>query len=467
MAARNRRSLSIQLLLLTVSFVLISQCIVLVPSLARARADWLDSRLMIAETIVRGFDNVAPGVVLSPDRIGGVRALSELGIQGATLAMADGRRVSLGIPGAQTEVRQDLRQSDQFDLVSDAFARLVSPPRGLVAMSSGGRAANVREVEIVIDEALLHQVLAQQVYTTLNFGFAVALVIGGIIYFALDLSLVRPVRRLTQAMETFRRAPEKVGSSIVPTSRTDEIGQAELELALMQSDLRQALKQREHQAALGAAVAKINHDLRNMLSSAQLVSDRLATSTDPETRRQAVTLLGSLDRAITLTSHILDFAKAEQPRPRPVHFHLAPLVDEVGQALGFTGNALRFANAVDPDLIVQADPDQLFRALMNLARNAFQALEARGHGELKILAEERVSGIIVIVADDGPGLPEKALQHLFRPFFASARSGGTGLGLVIARDLLRAHGGDLTLGATGASGTVFRIDLPQPLPGYS
>jgi signal transduction histidine kinase len=94
--------------------------------------------------------------------------------------------------------------------------------------------------------------------------------------------------------------------------------------------------------------------------------------------------------------------------------------------------------------------------LNNLGRNARQA----GAGSVRVGARLVGGRILIDIADDGPGLSDKARDRLFEPFAGSARDGGTGLGLIIARDIMRAHGGDIELVETGASGTTFRMLLP-------
>jgi len=114
-------------------------------------------------------------------------------------------------------------------------------------------------------------------------------------------------------------------------------------------------------------------------------------------------------------------------------------------------------NDVTDEIELNADRDQLFRILTNLLRNATQA----GAETITVSAKSNGRWVEIDVADDGPGLPPRAREKLFRPFEGSARAGGAGLGLAIARELVRGHGGDLTLVDTDKDGTRFRIALPQ------
>jgi signal transduction histidine kinase len=108
------------------------------------------------------------------------------------------------------------------------------------------------------------------------------------------------------------------------------------------------------------------------------------------------------------------------------------------------------------DLQVHVDRRQLLRVFTNLGRNAIEA----GATCVTVTAQPHQGRVLVEVADDGPGLPERAKEKLFQPFAGSARNGGTGLGLVIVHDVIKAHGGEIELAASGPEGTVFRFTLP-------
>jgi signal transduction histidine kinase len=267
------------------------------------------------------------------------------------------------------------------------------------------------------------------------------------------------MRRITAAMTAFRANPEDASRDIVPGRRTDEIGVAEHELAVMQGTVRQALRQRARLAALGTAVTKINHDLRGILSTARLVSDGLADSAAPEVRRVAPTLLAAIDRAVALCTRTLDFTRDTPPPLVRERFAVAALVDDVAQAVADPTHRpdSRLRNDVPPDLAVEADRDELYRVLFNVCRNAFEA----GAQHVTVVGHQAEAEVTIEIADDGPGLPPKARDNLFQPFTGSARLGGTGLGLAIARELMRAHGGDITLVESTAKGTIFRLALPR------
>jgi signal transduction histidine kinase len=174
-------------------------------------------------------------------------------------------------------------------------------------------------------------------------------------------------------------------------------------------------------------------------------------------RRILPRLIEAIDRAVALCTRTLDFSRSDPAPLTPSRFLLARLIEEVGAGLapaeGFALDA-----GVPPDFEVEADRDQFYRIVSNLARNAVEA----GARRLQVLAMREDGTIVIEIADDGPGLPAKARDNLFRPFFGSGRPGGSGLGLAIARELTRAHGGDLALVSTSVAGARFRITLPAP-----
>src|SRR5258708_25424802 len=135
-------------------------------------------------------------------------------------------------------------------------------------------------------------------------------------------------------MMKFRADPEDTARILAPTPRHAELGSVEGELAEMQRDLAATLQQKTRLATLGLAVSKINHDLRNLLASAQLFSDRLAGLPDPQVQRFAPKLMRALERAIDLCQSTLSYGRAQEPPPdrRPVA--LTELVPEVRDTLG-------------------------------------------------------------------------------------------------------------------------------------
>jgi signal transduction histidine kinase len=286
---------------------------------------------------------------------------------------------------------------------------------------------------------------------------------GLLVYLSLNSFLVRPMRRITESMERFRASPEDPSARLPLSHRRDEIGRAESELALMQEDLAAALQSRGRLAALGEAVAKINHDLRNMLTTARMASDRLAGSGDPVVAQTVPRLERALDRAAKLTENVLAYGRSEEPTPAPERVDLIEALQAAAEDAGLAEDevALRPGRIEAPAVL--ADPDQLHRILLNLFRNGRQAIQTgrRTVGTIAVSAARRDAMVRIEIADDGPGVPERVRQRLFLPFSSSATPGGAGLGLAIARELARAHGGDLVLERSSAQGAAFVLTLPE------
>jgi signal transduction histidine kinase len=269
------------------------------------------------------------------------------------------------------------------------------------------------------------------------------------------------MERITEAMVRFRDNPEDSSRIVSASSRRDEIGLAERELASMQRDLYGSLQQKTRLAALGAAVARIQHDLRNILANAKLASDRLSTIEDPVVKHLTPRLVASLDRAVALATQTLRYGRADERPPQRKRLALKDLIDEAGEAaLETSATPIEFVNRVDAALMVDADPEHLFRIVLNLLRNAVEALSEREGARVELIAERHGRTVTFAIADNGPGIPPALQSRLFQPF-AKSRAGGSGLGLAIARDLARMHGGDVTLMSSGPDGTRFRIDIPD------
>jgi signal transduction histidine kinase len=286
------------------------------------------------------------------------------------------------------------------------------------------------------------------------------------VYLALHYLFVRPMRRLTANLMAFHENPESSVHVPPPSDRSDEIGVAERELSDMQHDLVSMLHQKSRLAALGLAVSKINHDLRNLLASSQLISDQLTHVPDPRVQRFAPKLMRSLERAIEFCQSTLSYGRAQEAPPDRRMIAVEPIANEVRESAGLGSDAaITWVAAIERGLVIDADPDQLFRVLLNLVRNAAEALRSANISEtatrqIRITGRREGAVAIIEISDTGPGVPARARQHLFEPFQGSSRDGGTGLGLAIAEELIRAHGGGIRL-VEGTIGATFRISIPD------
>ena len=461
--ARPRLGLSGKLLLLTLSFVMIAEVLIYVPSIANFRLNWLHDRLSAAYTAALVFEAAPSGMV--PDAVAR-QILDSIGARAVALKMGQQRRL-LASSDMPPTINQDIDTRDMswYRAIIEAFETLRCAD-GDVMRVVGPAPMGGEFVEIVLDEAPLRKAMVDFSIRILILSLIISAITATLVYLALHLLLVRPMRRMTANMVAFRADPENPARIIAASDRSDEIGTAARELAAMQLDLATLLQQKNHLAALGLAVSKINHDLRNLLSSAQLFSERLAKISDPHVQRFAPKLMRALERAIDFCQSTLSYGRVQEPPPDRRTIALEPLVEDVRETLGLDpGAPLRWISAVERDLVVDADPEQLFRILLNLARNAVQALEGRdardpGRDQVRITGRREGAVVVIEVSDTGPGLPERARAHLFEAFQGSTRTGSVGLGLAIVAELVRAHGGEIRL-VEGTIGATFRIAIPD------
>ena len=449
------KSLSARLLLLTIAFVMLAEVLIYAPSIGRFRLVYLEERLAAAHLAILALE-------ATPDQMIGEdlkrELLDHVGAYSVGLTRPGAGKLMLMVttPGP-VDASYDLREASFFGLIGDAFMTL---------MEDGGRVLRIvgvspkdrkTLVEVVLEEApLRHQMLGYS-ERILALSLVISLFTAALVYLSLHLLMVRPMRRITESMARFRDDPEDASRIIKPSARSDEVGVAQRELAEMQEGLRGALQQRARLAALGAGITKISHDLRNILATARLVSDRLVESEDPEVRRTAPTLLSAIDRAVNLCAQTLNFTSEGAPAVDLSRFDLGELVREVGASLPeqLNGQA-RWHSLIEENFEVSADREQLHRVLSNLGQNAVQA----GATKVEVAARRDDDRFVIDVTDNGPGLSPRARAHLFKPFAGSSHPGGTGLGLAIARELMRAHGGDVQLERSTSEGTSFRLILP-------
>jgi len=454
--------LSSKLLVLTILFVMIAEVLIYVPSIANFRLNWLNDRLAAAHTAALVLDAAPSGMV--PESLAR-QILQSVGARAVAMKMGTKRRL-LAVSEMPPKVDQeiDMRNVPWFTAIIDAFRTLLSNDDDIMRMV-GPAPMGGDFLEIVMDEKPLRTAMLRFSVNILLLSLIISGITATLVYFALHYLLVRPMRRLTANMMQFRADPENPARVISGSGRRDEIGLAERELAVMQQDLASMLQQKSRLASLGLAVSKINHDLRNLLTSAQLFSEGLTSLPDPRVQRFAPKLMRALERAIAFCESTLSYGRAQEPPPDRKPTELEPLVEEVRDTLDLAKSRIGWIAAVERGLVVDADPDQLLRVLINLARNAVQALETRApndpmRDQVRITGRREGAVVAIEVSDTGPGFPAKAREHLFQPFQSSARSGGTGLGLVIAAELIRAHGGEIKL-VEGTIGATFQLTIPD------
>ena len=452
--------LSAKLLLLTILFVMLAEVLVFVPSVSNFRRQWLMERLSAAQ-IASLAAEAAPGGQL-PSMLRD--ELLERAQVKAIAVKRDASRtlvIEMDMP-AEIDASYDLRDASWLKLIADALMVYVAPGDRVIRVIGDPGFHEGESIEVVMGETPLKAAMIRYGLDILGLSILISIITAALVYLTLDAILVKPMTKLTWNIVRFSQRPEDPTRIIAPSARRDEIGTAERELSAMQRELAETLSQKSRLAALGLAVSKISHDLRNMLSSAQLLSDRLIAIKDPTVQRLVPKLIASLDRAIRLCAQTLNYGQAQETPPRRKRFALAPLVAEIGDSLGLPRQRIGWAVEVEPMLEVDADRDQLYRVLSNLTRNAVQVLESEGEAEGEIIVAGRREGAVTVieVADTGPGVTERARAHLFEAFQGSARKGGTGLGLAIAHELVQAHGGQIAL-INNEGGATFRVTIPD------
>lgn len=455
-------------LIATIIFVILAvEVMIYLPSVANVRAAWLDDRLRIGIVAARVLDAV-PDVMALP------RALTDrlLNSAGATAIVyrraGQSQLIELAdAPMTAEAVTADMRVRDPMSLVGGALDTLAQGGNRTLRIIGTGGGEESGVVEVLMGEAPLRRELLAYSANFFLLSLTVAVLTAAVIYVFLSRMFIRPIRRIIGNMVAYRQAPENASLIIAPTSRDDEIGVAEQELAAMETDIFSMLRQRRHLADLGLAVAKINHDLRNTLTSAQLLSDQVVNINDPKVQRLAPRLVTTLDKAIGFAQSVLDYGRESATPPRPVPVDLRALLEEAAFDAGLVAHpSVAFQNNIPDGVTLRVDPEQMARVFANLLRNAREALESPASKAaapaVSLDYAETAETITIGIADNGPGLPPRARDNLFVAFEGSARAGGTGLGLAIARELTDAHGGRLSF-VDIQGGTRFEIAFPRTL----
>lgn len=459
--------LSVKIIATIVVVILAVEVVIYLPSAANFRESWLTDRLRVGLVAARVLDAV-------PDAMNVPRVLTDRLLTSAgALAIVyrrEGQSQLIELEDAtipREAVTVDLRERDPATLILGALETLVLGSNRTLRIVGADDIQPDGVIEVLMPEAPLRSELLLYSRNLALLSLILAIITSAVLYVFVSRILIVPIRRLTANLVQFRSAPENAALIVTPSTRGDEIGIMERELAAMEFDIYSMLRQRRHLADLGLAVAKINHDLRNTLTSAQLLSDQVANLDDPKVQRLAPRLVLSIGKAIGFAQSVLDYGRqsATPPRPVPVDLHL--LLDEAAFDAGLVGHpAIRWSNGVPDAVSISADPDQFARIFVNLLKNAREALEAAGSRvelpAVEVALSETPEWLTLSVSDNGPGLPPRARDNLFVAFEGSARAGGTGLGLAIARELTEAHGGKLSH-IDQPLGTRFDVTLPRAI----
>ncbi|SLN27654.1 ATP-binding protein [Pseudooctadecabacter jejudonensis] len=453
-------TLSGRFLILTTIFVLIAELMIFVPSVARYREDYFLDRLERAQ--------IASLALLAEDMIAAdleAELLENAGIYNVVLRRDEVRQLILSSPIPSPIYRTfDMRDPSAWVLIRDAMAQLVDGEERVIRVIGNPVQDGGLLIEITLPSAPLQAALVDYGIRILILSAVISIVTASLLFLAVRIFLVRPIKGVVEHMQAYAEAPEDARRIIMPDAGVVELREAQEALQSMQTQLTGALRQKERLAQLGGAVSKISHDLRNILTSAQLFTDRIESSEDPTVARLAPKLVNSIARAVNLCESTLAFGRVDEPAPRLTRVELAEVVDDViaGERLAIGDHDLTFEEDIPPGMNVRADGEQLYRVIGNLVRNARQAIVSSGKsGLICVHGAEDETAWRITVADTGPGLPKKAQEHLFEAFQGGTTRGGSGLGLAIAAELIRGHGGRLDLEKTDETGTRFRITLPK------
>ena len=459
---RLLRGLSGKVLLLTIIFVMLGEVLIFLPSIANFRIQWLKTRIAQAE-IAALAAQAAPNQIVDADLRGTI--LKGAGVDAVALTKDDKRQLILRAnEEGMIDESFDLRPGMYYNTIGQAFAVMFRQHDRLVSVIDKPPAMSGDVIEISVHEWPLRDAMLRYALNILALSIVLSLTVATMIFAALNRVLVKPMQNLSANMMAFGDRPEDPTRIISPSKRDDEIGIAERELKMMQTQLQGSLQQKTHLAALGLAVSKVSHDLRNMLTSAQLISDRLGEVKDPTVQRFAPKLISSLDRAILFLNQTITYGRAQELPPAREILRLREVVGEVFDSASLlAAEKIKLINDVDKVTTVDADREHLIRMLTNLTRNGIQALETlRKSGKAVTISAKRQGSItVIIVADNGPGIPANIRARVFEAFQTSARAGGTGLGLAISAELAQAHGGSIRVAETTESGTVFEVLIPD------
>lgn len=457
MSAPIANSLSARLLMLTMFFIMVVELLVFPTSIAKFKVADMHNRIDQAYlsylAINAAFDESRQ--MVAAENLLNQFDLYQIQVYEDNKLINKIRRFDAPLPQATYDIR-----SDSFiQNVSSAISTLFSKDNRILRVV--GAPSRDKDLTFTVDfeEAPLRTALMLHLQDVLAVSILISVITAMLIFISIQVLMVNPVRVLTQGMTTFRKDPEKAENIIVPSGRHDEIGTAEFELYQMQEQIRAALRQKDRLAAIGTAVTKINHDLRGILSTAQLVSDRLSQVNDPQVQQAAQTILVSVNKAVELCSQTLKYAREGVPTLNKEQFWFVEFLQQLGEQVNtLSQGQLKLQARVPQDLSMLADKKQLFRVFLNLCKNAYEA----GATRMMITVTRQGQVVSMWLNDNGPGLPGHMLEKLFQPFAGSTRKGGSGLGLAIAKEILQAHGGDMTLAENSAEGATFKLDLPTP-----
>src|SRR6056297_3859609 len=326
---------------------MLAEVLIFVPSVARFREQFLLDRLQRAQIASLGL---LTGGEVSADLE--EELLRNAEVFNVVLRRDEARQLVLSSPvPAPVAQSFDLRDPSAVTLIADAFRRLAqTDPEVIRVIGEPVRMGGIL-IEITLDTGDLRTAMVDYGLRILWLSLVISVITAGLLFLVVQCFVVRPIRRVVGAMQVYADDPEDARLVIAPSSGITELREAEESLQSLQRQLTAALRQKEHLAQLGGAVAKVSHDLRNILTTAQLFTDRIEMSEDPGVQRMAPKLVNSIKRAVSLCESTLAFGRAEEPAPALTLVNLGELVAEAieGERLAAGEHPLKFESIVAAD----------------------------------------------------------------------------------------------------------------------
>jgi len=461
------RRLSSKLLLLTIGFVMLAELLLFIPSAALFRQSWLMDRTQEAGLLaqaITGVPNFEASKLLTEqfkeDTDVVVMSIKQDGHNQLVLGMTEGDGAT--ISGDAKFQMIDLRERRRFPRFRDAFMDFFGSKEGYLRVVALSPVEGQESLELIIPRVKIQHALRDYFVRVFSLSLIIAIITGSMIYLTMRALIISPVQRLAMDMTRFRENPSFRSASSAEAKRKDEIGQLEREFINMKQSLRASFRQRERLAGLGLSMAKINHDLRNVLAGALMTSERLAADKDERIAKTGKRLIRNLERGVGLTEDVLAYSKADTADPKLENVRVSFLLGEVAADVVGQFPGTSFKNKVPSELLVRVDPDHAYRIFNNIFRNASQAMQSQEKRVLSVAADVHDGRVNIMLSDTGPGLPDKARENLFQAFKGGQnKKGSTGLGLTISKELAIAQGGDLNLVSTDETGTRFQVTLNQ------
>ncbi len=448
--------LSGKLLILTILFVLLAEAVIFFPSASSFRKDWLQERATSAGHIALAL-NAAPETY--DRKMLANTFMEDTDISVVTTESMGRSQLVLGTPPDTTDFEIiDLRKN-QSGIQLGATLAAFGDKEGYFRVLAPPPPGDFETLEYLVPKASLQKAMEGYCHNILGLSILIAFMTGILLYSVLRFLIVKPLQCLSDDVSEFQDDPAAPLKTKRTHHRKDEIGDLSRSFTEMQEGVQASLEQRKRLADLGLAVSKINHDLRNVLTSAQLVSDRLAMDKDERVAKMGERLVRAVDRGVRIATGVLDYSAENENDLNLESFSLSKIAEE---AAGDTLTAFQnvsFKNNIDPKLTAKADADHTYRIFQNLIRNAAQALKDQDGAVVTAEARNGGSKIYATLSDNGPGLPEKVRETIFTPFTSGGGRGRTGLGLTISKELAEAQGGNISLVSSDAQGTSFELTL--------